>query len=254
MSEEENIKTRISDLTQIRKNLLHSPDIKELFRVTKKARKILGEENVFGPDDLEKYFGIPLSIFDAQELKKLPFTANDLRKAKKLGSMLVLRIPIIELRGGFFYATIKNFKERFPQFFSNQNWYKEEYFFRKEVPPFGWSITALEPLPESFSRTHREQKKILQAHVRENQLPHWKTRRRRAVEIVYDSILYQLKNKKRPLESHYEWATPPEVDDRYLVRLGRFNKKGFYFKKYQKNTVFEGKATGLCPALCPPPR
>lgn len=239
---------KIIDLKEIRKKVINSAEVKELLAVTKKAKKILGEKYVLGPDDLEKYFGIPLTIVDARIMKTLPFSSLDLKAARKRGEMLIFRVPILEVHNGFFYATIKNFKERFPAFLFKQNWYKNEYFFEREVSSFGWCLVKKEPLLESFGKTYQEQEEILQKYIVANRLPHWKTGRRKAVEIVYDTILYYLKNNERLLNFHYEWALSPENINLYKVRLGRFNQKGLRFYRYQKNTQFKDKFTGLCPS------
>lgn len=51
----------------------------------------LGKENVFGPKEVEKTFGVRLA-----EVPGIPFSVEELERAEKFGQMLVLRIDKTE--------------------------------------------------------------------------------------------------------------------------------------------------------------
>lgn len=116
----------------------------------------LGKENVFGPADVEKTWGVKV------EVPPIPFGVEDLERAKELGQMLVLRIdqttPGKPLSMEAMHAILQ---ERFTRegkgrvFNSAQGW-KGVFpdYFAKEAPRAGWALVSKEIIPDSTSKNY----------------------------------------------------------------------------------------------------
>lgn len=67
-------------------------EIKKLFNVKiEEAREIMGENFFMGPEQVKKAFGVEL---DPKEIPKIPFSREQLEKAKSLNQFLVLRVGV----------------------------------------------------------------------------------------------------------------------------------------------------------------
>lgn len=125
----------------------------------------LGRKNVFGPQEVEKTFGVRLA-----EVPDVPFSIEELERAEKLGQMLVLRVdktpdgkPMsMEAMNEILVKKWK--KEGKGEIFNLadgwKNWIGEE-FFTKEHPRLGWALVSKDVLPESLSKNYLEQTEVI---------------------------------------------------------------------------------------------
>ncbi len=61
----------------------------DIFEQMLKAREIMGEREVMGPEEVKKAFGIEVP---ESEVPPIPFNETELKRAKELGQFLVLRV------------------------------------------------------------------------------------------------------------------------------------------------------------------
>ncbi len=125
----------------------------------------LGKENVFGPQEVEKTFGVRL-----KEVPGVPFSVEELERAEKMGQMLVLRVN--ETADGkpmsmeaMNEILLKKWEKEGKGGILNtpdgwKNWIGEE-FFSKEAPRLGWALVSSEVLSESLSKNYLEQTEVI---------------------------------------------------------------------------------------------
>jgi MoxR-like ATPase len=125
----------------------------------------LGRENVFGPQEVEKTFGVRLA-----EVPDVPFSIEELERAEKLGQMLVLRVdktpdgkPMsMEAMNEILVKKWK--KEGKGEIFATadgwRDWIGADYF-TKEHPRLGWALVSKEVMPESLSKNYLEQTEVI---------------------------------------------------------------------------------------------
>ena len=103
------------------------------------AREILGDENVYGPEQIAKVWHVDL---DPQDIPPIPFSPHELEKAKELGMMLILRISHDKdhnpLTGSHMRELLQprfDTEGRGKLFYDNMGWdYQNEPFFTSEIP------------------------------------------------------------------------------------------------------------------------
>ncbi len=134
----------------------------------KEAKEILGEEKVFGPEEVKQIWNV-----DLKEVPAIPYSQEDLEKAKEMGMYLILCIDqdaqgnalsskrMEELKQADFIAQDKG------KIFYNKDWYKNEDFFTKETPPAKWTLTSENILPNSNSKDYIEQTALLRDKLKE---------------------------------------------------------------------------------------
>ena len=143
-----------------------------------KAREILGE-NFYGKEEIKVAFG-----FEAQGSSDLaiPYSEQDLEKAKQLGEMLVLRVsadargnPITMQRMNEIMASRMTAKEG--KLLSSQTtqgsaalasdcWYKNEAFFASASLKTEWKLVSKEFVPNSKGKNYVGQTKVLRDYLR----------------------------------------------------------------------------------------
>jgi len=131
----------------------------------------LGRENVFGPDEVEKTFGVRL-----REVPEIPFSVEELERAEKLGQMLVLRVDKTDAGKPMSMEAmndilVKKWKkddkgEILRTADSWKSWIGEDYF-KKEVPHSGWALVSKDLLPDSTSKNYAEQTEVIIKALRE---------------------------------------------------------------------------------------
>ncbi|MFH1899298.1 MAG: AAA family ATPase [Patescibacteria group bacterium] len=125
----------------------------------------LGKENVFGPKEIEKIFGVRLA-----EVPEIPFSVEELERAEKLGQMLLLRVDKtaegkpMSLEAMAEIMT-KRWKDEEKGDLLNtadswKSWVGEELF-TKESPRTGWALVLKDVLPESLSKNYLEQTEVI---------------------------------------------------------------------------------------------
>ena len=130
----------------------------------------LGKENVFGPKEIEKTFGVRLA-----EVPGIPFSVEELERAEKLGQMLMLRVDkTSEGKPMSMGAMNKILVERWQKegrgdlLNSADGWkgWVGEDFFTKETPRLGWALVSREVLPESLNKNYLQQTEVIVSTIR----------------------------------------------------------------------------------------
>jgi len=124
----------------------------------------LGKENVFGPNEVEKTFGVRLA-----EVPDIPFSVEELERAEKMGQMLVLRVDkTAEGKPMSLEAMNVAVMERWQKEGKGallstpdgwENFIKESY--KKDVPRSGWALVSREILSESLGKNYIEQTDVI---------------------------------------------------------------------------------------------
>ena len=125
----------------------------------------LGKENVFGPKEIEKIFGVRLA-----EVPGIPFSVEELERAEKLGQMLLLRIDkTAEGKPMSLEAMTEVMTKRWKDEGKGdllstadgwKTWIGEDRF-TTESPRTGWALVSKDVLPESLSKNYLEQTEVI---------------------------------------------------------------------------------------------
>lgn len=156
-----------SKLRQLER-LFTKPESMEL----QEAREVLGND-VFGPEKVKAVFGIEM---DETPVPEIPYSRQDLEKAKELGEILVLRVnqdpegqPLTmqkmnEMLQAKFQADGKG------KILWQVDWYANEDFFTKDTPKVEWKLISKDVVPNSTSKNYIEQTRTLRDYLREHGL------------------------------------------------------------------------------------
>ncbi len=115
------------------------------------AREILGQDYL-GPEAIEKAFGIKI---EDEDTPKIPFSPEDLERAKELGHFLVLRVDkapdgsrlTMEKMGALLEDEFK--RKRAGKPIDNGAQYSDEDFYSQETPEISWALVSKEIVPGS---------------------------------------------------------------------------------------------------------
>jgi hypothetical protein len=125
-----------------------------------KAREILGRD-VMGPEEIAKAFGMR---FETKDIPEIPFSREELEKAKILGQFLVLRAAQSPdgspLTMGKMNELLKKSFEKESKgkiLCDETGWKKKEGFFIRETPRVSWALTSKEVIPDSTSKNYLKQ-------------------------------------------------------------------------------------------------
>ena len=136
------------------------------------AKELLGED-LIGPEEIEKTWGVR-----PEEIPDIPFSREELERAKEMGQMLLLRVDrtedgkpmsleaminIIQKRwdkegkGKLLYTDnkYKNWKERTGADFSQKS------------PHTGWAFVSKELLPQSTSKNYAQQTELIVVYLKD---------------------------------------------------------------------------------------
>jgi len=124
-----------------------------------RAKEIMGQD-FFGPEEVKTAF---LDQVDVSEIPSIPFTSEELEKAKELGQMLILRQPL----------TMKQISESLANKVNDDGkvlydfkWYKEEKFYTTEAPEASWALVSKEVVPDSPNKNYLQQTQVLIDYLR----------------------------------------------------------------------------------------
>lgn len=126
------------------------------------AKEILGETQVFDANDVKKVWGVEIV-----EVPPIPFSKEDLEKAKEMGMFLILRVEkdsngeTLSSKRMEELLQSKLTAQNLGKIFYNKEQYQHEDFFIKEKLTFGWALTSGEVLPDSQNKNYVEQTKLL---------------------------------------------------------------------------------------------
>ena len=131
---------------------------------------LLGKD-FFGPKATEKIFGVkPETVPD------IPFSKEELERAKELGQQLIFYTDFMAGKAGSSGpVTLENMRTIFTKSHDGEKvfashgsddfWYKNEDFFKKEKPRTGWRLTSKDLIPDSTSKNYIEQTDVLIGHL-----------------------------------------------------------------------------------------
>ncbi|MBI5077564.1 hypothetical protein HZB94_04255 [Candidatus Falkowbacteria bacterium] len=134
---------------------------KKLYITVEMARELLGRENVLGPEEVERTFGVRL-----EEVPEIPFSSKELERARELGQFLVLRVD--KAPDGQ-PLTMKKMNELLEDKFkkgnkgkilcdpSDPSWYQAEEFYISDAPELHWALVSRETIPNSTNKNYLQQ-------------------------------------------------------------------------------------------------
>ena len=211
------------------------------------AQRALGGA-MLGPRELAAVLGFdPMRVLSADERRavgQVPFAPADLERARANGEMLVLRLPrapegplsILTLAtrlGGIDPAAHKGVG-----YSLRPEWTIDgQPFAAEETCTAGWWLVRREPARETLNRTYQAQDTLLGPHVPGR--PH----RRSAVEIAYDTLLWERVHGERLLAQTWDWSRTVSLDQGYAA-LGEFGEKGLRLIAYSRAVRFG--TLGVC--------
>jgi hypothetical protein len=101
----------------------------------------------------------------------------------------------------------------------------------------GWAFVRRTPLPVTCNRAYRAQDEVL---ARDE---HSGLRRRSAVEIAFDTLLWHRVRGERLLASAWDWSSSPSNDQGFAA-LGEFGEQGLGVIAYSRAVRFA--TLGIC--------
>jgi len=138
-------------------------DVKEQME---NAKEIMGSD-FFAHQEIEKAFGIKVK---SEQIPEIPFTKEDLERAKELNQFLILRVdkandgkPLTMAKmNELLKGKVKDGKKALYSDdgtgkFKDDSWYKDEDFATKESPKISWALTSKEVIPNSSSKNYLDQ-------------------------------------------------------------------------------------------------
>ncbi|MDO8482776.1 MAG: hypothetical protein Q7S86_03090 [bacterium] len=134
------------------------------------AETIIGRENFFGPEAVEKAFGIKL---EWEQIPDIRFSKEELEQARELGQFLVLRTD--KAPDGQPLTMLKMhelLQSGFTQggkgkvlYDTTEEWKRKSEFFTTETPKVSWALTSRAPIPGSKSKNYVEQTQALAGYL-----------------------------------------------------------------------------------------
>jgi hypothetical protein len=216
------------------------------------ATAVLGT-SVLGPAELEQALGYdPLGVVTADEraqVARIPFSRVELERARTDGEMLVLRVarapegPLTmlalatRLQGGLDpkVHTGVGYSLRDEWTIDTQP------FATEDTCRTGWWLVRRAPLPVTLNRLYRAQDDALAAL---GPLANGRIRRRSAVEIAFDTLVWQRVRGERLLANAWDWSRSPSNDQGFAA-LGEFGERGLGVIAYSRAVRFG--TLGVCP-------
>jgi len=215
------------------------------------ARRILGAA-VLGPEEIVAALGSdPFTALTAEErarVERVPFDATALAQARVAGEMLVLRTarvdgaPLTLLTLGARLAGALDPKvHRGVGYSLRDEWTIDtQPFAADETCVTGWFLVHQRLLPATCNRLYRLQDAVLAALPGGDGRP----RRRSAIEIAYDTLLWQRARGTRLLADGWDWSRTPSSDQGF-VAVGEFGDAGLGVIAYSRAVRFG--SLGVCP-------
>lgn len=213
------------------------------------ARAILGND-VLGAYEAESVFG---AVPAAETGAPIPFTRDELVAANSMGEILVLRLASV---GEGARLTILHMLQRSPEAFDKQLLHQVGYQLKDDwgiaLEPRagtdtcapGWALVRKEILGNSRNLTYDEQDNTIRHYAETLGAPFTAVRRRSAVEVVYDTLLYFATRNARLLERTWDWSGSRTVDGGYL-NVGGFTSRGMQILSFSRAVRHGG--LGVCP-------
>jgi hypothetical protein len=215
------------------------------------ARRLLGPA-VLGPEEIAAALGTDplagLTAAEQAEVARVPFDVAALEAAREGGEMLVLRVA----RLADVPLTLLSLAERLAGALDPRVHRGVGYLLRDEwtidTQPFahtetcvtGWFLVHQRPLPATCNRLYRAQDAVLATLPGGDDRP----RRRSAIEITYDTLLWHRTRDIRLLPHAWDWSRTPSSDQGF-VAVGEFGAAGLGVIAYSRAVRFG--SLGVCP-------
>jgi hypothetical protein len=231
-----------------------------------RARKILGQdflgfEAIRKLEDELSHVGVNVE-FALHRVPPIPYTEDDLRAAKSLGEILVLRPETMRVGDREVPLTIIDFRELFHtdprgemtnimySFRPGANdWYKEEEFATQpgEIT-LGWALAKKDVLDGSTNSSWNKQEDLLRQYestLRRKGAYTVAVRRRTATETLYDIVLYYINTGQRLLADVFDWGST-RPNGGHPVCVGGFDAYGL--RIYSRIPERPYSDLGTCPS------
>jgi hypothetical protein len=217
------------------------------------ARALFGDD-LLGPEEVGSALGAaPAALAAAAPdlLAGVPFDAGTLRAARARGDLLVFRVPA-DAAGPL---TVLRLIERFPGTVPERLLRGVGYQLKDEwtlaAEPFAatatcrleWRLVHRAPVPATCNLSYDLQDAALARYAAEIGLAGG-LRRRSAVEMLYDCVLFHRARGIRLLERHWDWSDTPTADGGF-VTCGEFAAGGLSILGYSRAVRFG--TLGICP-------
>ena len=213
------------------------------------ARRLL-DGAVLGPEEIAAALGgDPLADLTGAErlaVERIPFDTQALQAARTAGEMLVLRLP--RLAGA--PLTMLSLAARLSGGLDPKVHKGVGYMLRDEwtidAQPFaatdtctpGWWLVRRAPLATTLNRVYRAQDDLLPTPST------GRPARRSAVEIAFDTLVWQRVRGERLLAGAWDWSRSPSNDQGFAA-LGEFGPHGLGVIAYSRAVRFG--TLGVCP-------
>jgi hypothetical protein len=208
---------------------------------------------VLGPKEIAGALGFdPVAVLTPEEraaVDAVPFTTHDLAAAREYGEFLVLRLPrdaegplsMLRLAGHLAGGLDPKVHQGVGYLLRDEWTVDAQPFATRECCSAGWYLVRREPLPATLNLGYREQDAALAAlGPARRGVP----RRRSAVEIAWDTLLWQRARDERLLAGWWDWSRS-ETTDGGLAALGEFGPQGLGVIAYSRAVRFG--TLGVCP-------
>jgi len=216
------------------------------------ARRILGPA-VLGPEEVNAMLGSDalgdLTAAERGAVERLPFDRATLESARNDGDMLVLRVgrlsgqPLTMMGlGAALGGGLDPRVHRGVGYSLRDEWIIDtQPFATQETCEAGWYLVRRTLLPATCNRLYRLQDDLLAA-LPDGQLR--RPRRRSAIEIAFDTLLWHRARGERLLADAWDWSRTPSSDHGF-VALGGFGDAGLGVIAYSRAVRFG--SLGVCP-------
>lgn len=155
-----------------------------------RAEAIMGED-FLGPDAVRETFGIDVEVVPA-----IPFSENNLERAKELGQMLVLRVdraadnaPLTMQKMEALVSAALQQAGKGKALYDTDG-YKNEDFFTTETPTVGWALVSKDVIPGSTGINYHQQTEVLADYLRNHVF------RGETIPAEYEAALAEWDTKK----------------------------------------------------------
>ncbi|MFA6492604.1 MAG: AAA family ATPase [Patescibacteria group bacterium] len=143
-----------------------TPLSSEILEQMKEAKEIFGND-FLGPEEVKAAF---LDQVEISEVPSIPFSKEELEKARELEQMLILRVDkakdgsdlTMEKIHGLLNGKIKDEAK----VLYSVDWYKDEEFYKKDKPEVTWALVSKEAVPDSSDKNYLEQTETLANYLR----------------------------------------------------------------------------------------
>ena len=162
------IKIALPDQNKLVPKLEYRKPVEECLSV-EQAIEILSPEKVFGPAEVAQVWEVEL-----KEVPPIPYSREDLEKAKKLGMYLILRLdhdkdgrPLTGQRMNELKQAEFDRQGKGKILNNAEGWYKDKEFFTKEKPQLAWALTSCDIMADSVDKDYIEQIRYLRESLKQ---------------------------------------------------------------------------------------